>query len=345
MMAYRPSKKSSNIPDAKGPYTPPFPNPVWTRRRTLKTIFCSSALLGLNLKSVLASTETAPAQGDQHYLAIGDFGSQSAAQFAVAEGLRKYASKLSLPANGLLLLGDNFYKKMEGGLNSPRWRTGFEDIYPASVFPSPCPAVLGNHDYTDNLGGQNVQLAYARTPGTRWTMPAKWYRQDTPLVTLLFLDTNVPTVTSGALNQNEAATQWKWLEQELRKPRSPWTICIGHHPVYSNGKHGDTPALEKHLAPLLQKYGVSLYLCGHDHDLQHLELEGLKTSFVISGGGGARVREGKISDKTRGPYSQSVYGFTHLKITPAEIIVRHFDANDRPLHAFRKLPDFSFAVL
>mgnify|MGYP002146327950 CR=1 FL=1 len=32
-------------------------------------------------------------------------------------------------------------------LKSPRWKTGFEDMYPASVFPGPCPAVLGNHDY------------------------------------------------------------------------------------------------------------------------------------------------------------------------------------------------------
>lgn len=346
-MVSPPLKKSSSTPKAEestGP--PPIVESLWTRRRVLRTLFCSSAALGLNLRSTAfaASDAIAPTTG-LSYLAIGDFGSQSAAQFAVAEGLKTYASKLPLPANGLLLLGDNFYKKMEGGLNSPRWQTGFEQMYPVGSFPNPCPAVLGNHDYRDNVGGEKVQLAYARQPGTRWTMPAKWYRQDTPLVTFLFLDTNVPSVTSAALTAEEAKEQWQWLETELQKPRAPWTIVAGHHPVYSNGKHGDIPTLVKQLGPLLQRHGVALYLCGHDHDLQHLELEGLKTSFVISGGGGARVREGTVSDEVRGPYSQPVYGFTHLEMAPEQMVVRHFDANGKALHAFRKLPDFSFAVI
>lgn len=345
-MASPPLKKSSSTPDARIPASPPrLAGPLWTRRRVLRTLFCSSALLGLNLKSRLFAADPVNVSSDSHWLAIGDFGSQSPAQFAVAEGMKKYAAQLGRPPSGLLLLGDNFYKKMEGGLDSPRWRTGFEDMYPLKSFPNPCPAVLGNHDYNDNKDGQKTQLAYARIPGTRWTMPAKWYRQDYPLVTFLFIDTNVPTVTNEALTANEAREQWQWLEAELQKSRAPWTVCVGHHPVYSNGKHGDTPALEKALAPLFQQYGVALYLCGHDHDLQHLELENLKTSFVISGGGGARVREGTVSEKERGPYSQPVYGFAHLQIGREQLVVRHFDANGKPLHAFRKLPDFSFVVI
>ncbi len=320
-------------------------DPLWTRRRVLRTLFCSSALLGLNLRSPLFAEDAIPSAADLHYLMIGDFGSQSSAQFAVADGLKKYVAQMALPPNGLLLLGDNFYQAMEGGLNSPRWQTGFENMYPVESFPNSCPAVLGNHDYTDNKDGQKTQLAYARKPGTRWTMPARWYRQDSALVTFLFIDTNVPKVTKNALTDEEANEQWQWLEAELQKPRAPWTICAGHHPVYSNGKHGDTGTLERDLAPLLQKYGVALYLAGHDHDLQHLELENLKTSFVISGGGGARVREGTVSEKERGPYSQPVYGFTHLQVEEKQLVVRHIDANGKQLHAFRKLPDFSFAVI
>ncbi len=70
----------------------------------------------------------------------------------------------------------------------------------------------------------------------------------------------MPKVTKNALTDEEANGQWQWLEAELQKPRAPWTICAGHHPVYSNGKHGDTGTLERDLAPLLQKYGVALYL-------------------------------------------------------------------------------------
>lgn len=343
-MVSRPLKKSSSTPDAWASSQSHL-STLWTRRRVLRTLFCSSALLGMNLhaSSQGASTDLSPA--DLHWLAIGDFGSQSAAQFAVAAGMAQYVNQTGLQPNGLLLLGDNFYKKMEGGVESSRWKTGFEEMYPVGLFPGPCPAVLGNHDYSDNKGGEDVQLAYARRPSTRWTMPAKWYRKDTPLVTFLFLDTNIPSVTNDALTKDETSAQWQWLETELQKPRAPWTICVGHHPVYSNGKHGDTPALVEKLSPLLQKYDVALYLCGHDHDLQHLELEGLKTSHVLSGGGGARVREGKVPESERGPFSETVYGFTHLQASGEHLTIRHFDPNGRQLHAFRKLPDFSFTLI
>lgn len=343
-MAFRPLKKSSNTPDV---LASPLNNQpaLWTRRRVLRTLFCSSALLGLNVRAAGPPEAFAVSSSAAHWLAIGDFGSQSPAQFAVSSGMARYVDQSGLQADGLLLLGDNFYKKMEGGVDSPRWQTGFEEMYPVGLFPGPCPAVLGNHDYSDNKGGQDVQMAYARKPGTRWTMPAKWYRKDYAQVTFLFLDTNVPSVTSNALTADEAAAQWQWLEAELQKPRARWTICVGHHPVYSNGKHGDTRALIDNLGPLLQKYGVALYLCGHDHDLQHLELETLKTSFVLSGGGGARVREGKIPESQRGPFSETAYGFTHLQIDADHLTVRHFDPNGKQLHAFRKLPDFSFALI
>jgi len=328
----------------------------WTRRRLLRTLFCSSALAGWNLsRSPLWAAGPDDTPDDLHWLAIGDFGSESPAQLAVARGLASYVRQRSLRPEGLLLLGDNFYGPMPGGVRSPRWKSGFEDMYPADIFPGPCPAVLGNHDYHDNPRGAEVQLSYAGTvPGTRWTMPAPWYRRDwpenQPLVTFLFLDTNTPEISGGpagirdALSRRQADEQWDWIEAELQKPRAAWTVVIGHHPVYSNGQHGDTPQLVKRLGPLLQKHRAAVYLCGHDHDLQHLELEGLCTSYVISGGGGARVREGTISESERGPFSKAVYGFTHIQANPRELTIRHLDANGRLLHSFRKLPSLEFAV-
>jgi tartrate-resistant acid phosphatase type 5 len=52
-----------------------------------------------------------------------------------------------------------------------------------------------------------------------------------------------------------------------------------------------------------------------------------------------------VSEEVRGPYSQSVYGFTHLEIAAGQLVLRHFDANGKLLHGFRKLPDFSFAPI
>ena len=49
-----------------------------------------------------------------------------------------------------------------------------------------------------------------------------------------------------------------------------WLVVVGHYPVYSRGEHGDISELKVYLLPLLQKYAVDVYLCGHDHIAKHL---------------------------------------------------------------------------
>lgn len=71
---------------------------------------------------------------------------------------------------------------MLGGVVSPRWKQGFEDTYPASAFPGPCLAMLGDHD-DDEEGFHKLaaELSCAdANPSTRWTMLAKWYRVHYP---------------------------------------------------------------------------------------------------------------------------------------------------------------------
>jgi hypothetical protein len=237
---------------------------------------------------------------------------------------------------------------MKGGVTSDRWQSGFSRVFPSSHFPAPCWAVLGNHDYNDNPGGERVQLGYAasRDHKTRWTMPGKFYRVDLPAanpqVTFLMIDTNWESINRPIhgdknpcwMSADEQAAQQIWLEQQLASPRAPFTIVIGHHPLYSEGGHGDTAQLVDALGPLFEKTGVHLYLCGHDHDLQHLELKGLKTSFVVSGGGGAglhqhrKLREGSVV--------RDVHGFTHLSFTEKRLHVRHVDPDGKIVHAFSK---------
>ncbi len=334
-----------------------------SRRRFLRTAFCSSAALGLATKPrVLAAGDLAPpsAAGGIELLTLGDFGSRAPAQTAVAKAMRRHVETHRIKPAGLLMLGDNFYGRLSG-INSSRWRSGFSEPYPRSHFPGPCWAVLGNHDYGDTAGGADIQLARAARGFTRWTLPAKWYRAEVttpagaPLLTLLCLDTNLPSsrppseedlakakeaAAKGTplpvkrLTKEEHAAQVAWLQAELEKPRAPWTFVLGHHPVFSNGRHGDTPRLVEWLDPLLRQYKIPLYLCGHDHDLQHLEFEDHPTSFVLSGGGGARVREMKRQD--RGPYGETVYGFSHLTLAQETLTLRHLDANGVQLHGFTK---------
>jgi hypothetical protein len=42
----------------------------------------------------------------------------------------------------------------------------------------------------------------------------------------------------------------------------------------------------EHVKPLFDKYHVQFYICGHDHDLQHLREKGGKTDYIVTGAGG-----------------------------------------------------------
>lgn len=333
------------------------PAPI-DRRRALKTLFCSSALLSLNLREGAGTLRAA--EGDSlDLLLIGDFGTSGSDQRKVAQAMRDYCQTAQITPHGLLLLGDNFYSAAKDGFSteSVRWKNTFEEVYPAEAFPGPCWAVLGNHDYHDNPGGEKVQLAYAQRPGTRWKMPAKWYRFDLgpegkPLATVIALDSNLPSISGGkdkksgkprgSLTEAEAAEQLAWFKAQLGSQRAPFTIVMAHHPVYSNGDHGDTRTLVKEWGPLLQEHKVHAYLCGHDHDLQHLELEGQHTSYVLSGGGGAKTR--KLEGDRKMPYGKDIHGFTHLRIEREALVFTHLDASAEPVHRFTKRLDGSFEI-
>ena len=47
-----------------------------------------------------------------------------------------------------------------------------------------------------------------------------------------------------------------------------WLLAARHYPIFSGGEHGNTPELHASVKPLLERYGVDAYLCGHDHTLQ-----------------------------------------------------------------------------
>jgi tartrate-resistant acid phosphatase type 5 len=334
-------------------------SPVDTsRRRFLRQSFAFSALATLGSFAPQANA-LAPDGAAAEILMIGDWGYETAheGQFGVAAGMRKYMQQHAVRPEAFLLLGDNWYGALEGGAKSPRWKTQFEDIYPQQDFDCPAYAILGNHDY-QNFPGNKVQdeLEYARSGQSRFTMPARWYTFEfpakNPLITFIALDSNVPhgdgSTSHGrdfTLTLDEHKEQVAWLESELKKPRkTPYLVVMGHHPIYSDGPHGDHPILIRDWDPLFRKYGVQLYLAGHDHDLQHLEFDGHPTSFLLSGGGGADLYNLKIQQSARGPYAEKIYGFSHVSVTKEKMTLRHLDSDGKLLHAFTRTPEGKVSI-
>ena len=324
-----------------------------TRRRFLKETVAFSASILLERSSLaqyVAGTGNAAFEGapdSYHLFALGDWGTDTHShQAAVSHAMQAYAATNRIHPKCLLFLGDNWYGWLFGGSASKRWRTQFEEMYPADVFPGKCFAILGNHDYEHRPGDKvAAQLEYAKKPGTRWTLPSKWYSfavpEARPLIRFIALDSNYPERdffrTTPALTRDEIAAQNAWFQQQLAAPtQAPFTIVIAHHPIFSNGDHGDTPALIRDWRHALNEHRVPLYLCGHDHDLQHLEFAGDPTSYVVSGGGGAVLRNMHSRHRNEDVYGRKVAGFTHIEANNDNLIVRLVDSSGTIVHSFSK---------
>merc|ERR1711953_1148996 len=92
----------------------------------------------------------------------------------------------------------------------------------------------------------------------------------------------------GPKNLSAATSQLQWIEDTLKSSTADYVVVAGHYPVYSVGDHGPTSRLSPKNFPLLQKYGVSAYLCGHDHSQQHIDTgDGVQyqviSSFITTG--------------------------------------------------------------
>jgi tartrate-resistant acid phosphatase type 5 len=341
---------------ASSPYKEPlladFAN--LSRRGFLRQTFAFSAMAALRPGALLAQAGgfALPNAGAQHMFMIGDWGTdvEFDQQKTVAASMAKWMDGSHVRPGSMFLLGDNWYGHLHGGLDDSRWKSQFEDMYPADRYPGPAYAVLGNHDYerTSEHDKVELQLQYGAAKHSRWTMPAKWYTfkypQQEPIVTFICLDSNYPGTKawdfkpgSYLMSRAEADQQDAWLAAELAKPRTtPFVAVIAHHPLFTNGIHRDNRILIPRWDRLLRDHKVDFYITGHDHDLQHIEFDGHPTSFVISGGGGAELVNWSVPPENRGPYGGRVVGFSHLEMTKDAMVLRHIGANAQQLHAFRK---------
>ena len=84
---------------------------------------------------------------------------------------------------------------------------------------------------------------------------------------------------------NEA--QWAWIQATLQSSTADWIIVVGHHPVWSVGEYGPTWPLVERLAPLMESAGVALYICGHEHQMEHFRSEPHDTGvdYLVVGNG------------------------------------------------------------
>ncbi len=268
--------------------------------------------------------DEAPSKGALSFLVVGDWGRYgSPPQRSVAARMGEVATATN--AKFILSTGDNFYPNGVASVDDPQWQTSYEQVYTDFSLHNDWYVVLGNHDYH---GNPQAEIDYSKH-SERWHMPARYYTITKPVGThdsaeFFFIDTS-PFIDDYksepdhyALAGQSSEAEVSWLSDELAKSHARWKFVVGHHHIYSGGKRPTQVELERSLVPLMTKYGVQAYICGHEHDLQVIRRPNGKITYLVSGTGS----EHRPTGKTEGTlFSASEYGFMSLTLTPEKLHV------------------------
>ncbi|BAJ81595.1 MULTISPECIES: tartrate-resistant acid phosphatase type 5 family protein [Acidiphilium] len=264
------------------------------------------------------------------FLSIGDWGRDGAHhQRNVAQAMADRAAADS--PRFILSLGDNFYESGVKSVNDPQWKTSFEDVYDQASLQRPWKVILGNHDYRGNVP---AQIEYSKR-SKRWQLPARYYTHTETLpgggeAEIFFLDTSpfirkyVGTVTD--ISGQDPHAQRAWLDDALGRSAARWKIVVGHHPLYTalGGPGHDQPDLIAALEPVLRRHGVKLYINGHDHSMQYVEMGGV--SYVTNGVGSEIYDPGTPS---RAGFCLGAHGFLTTSVTREAIAFAFIDMDGK----------------
>jgi tartrate-resistant acid phosphatase type 5 len=283
-------------------------------------------LLQTALFAQLDAGRTIPADRPIRVVAFGDFGTGDEHQKAVASAIA--LRNAQAPFNMGMTMGDNFYLCGVRSVKDSKWKSRWEDLYTPLGFPFY--AALGNHDYGNppvicpaQRGSPDSEVAYT-AHSTSWKMPARYYTYRAGPVQFIAVDT-----------EGWSDAQLEWIKETLvasaTDPDVKWRIVYGHHPIYTSGVHLNERRigeLRLRLLPVLKAGHVDIYICGHDHDLEHLRSEGME--FLICGGGGAKLR-GFWHKDPLSVFTDSAHAFLDITIDPRKFTAQFLDVNLKSL--------------
>ncbi|MFT4627620.1 MAG: tartrate-resistant acid phosphatase type 5 [Myxococcota bacterium] len=224
-----------------------------------------------------------PASSDTlRIVALGDTGHRNDTQRRVASAVARVCAERGCDA--VILLGDNIYPR---GATAPDAPDALASFAPYADLGVPVYAVLGNHDWGhgNDWGAARAQTALAE--GLPWlTVQPDWSLHAGP-ASLFGLDTTRVFW--------DGAGRTAWMSDAVANARG-WRVVLGHHPLLSNGPHGDAGRYEGLPGiPWLSGRSVrtaledvlcdqaDVYLAGHDHSRQWHSQCGVQ--LIVSGAG------------------------------------------------------------
>lgn len=238
------------------------------------------------------------------FVSVADTGTGARGQYAVAKAMNFY--HLRNPYSLVVLAGDNIYNNGEIEKVNAVFERPYQPLLKKGVKFHAC---LGNHDIRTDNGEPQVKY-----PG--FNMQGRYYTFNRGQVQFFALDTN---------GNADWKNQLPWLEQQLKASKAPWKIVFGHHPIYASGHYGSSTKFIQTFTPLFQKYGVQLYINGHEHHYERTrEING--TTYLICGAGAGSRPVGR-SEWTE--YATTNLSFAAYEVYPDRIEINAIGTDNK----------------
>lgn len=261
-------------------------------RNIISTILLSIFVLGLNAQNKRADKKEL--ENSFNFIIATDLGRNGRYdQKPIAELMGETAK--AIDAEFIVASGDTHHYIGVGSVTDPLWMTNFELIYSHPELQLEWYPLLGNHEYRGNT---QAVIDYSKI-SRRWCMPDRYYTQVYKLkggesLRIIYIDT--PPLIDKYRNDSETYPdavkqdmnkQLAWLDSTLNTSTEKWKVVIGHHPIYAETPKDEDERLDmqKRVDPILRKYNVDMYICGHLHTFQHLRMKDSNIDYVVNTSG------------------------------------------------------------
>ncbi len=240
--------------------------------------------------------------------------------------------------------GDVHHFEGVRSITDPLWMTNYELIYSHPELMLPWYPTLGNHEYRGNT---QAVLDYAGV-SARWQMPDRYYTKVLESggvsVRLVFLDTtpmidkyrNNPGKYPDACKQ-DYKRQLAWADSVLTAAKENWVIVLGHHPIYADTPKSDSERADMlaRLNPILTKHkNVSMYVCGHIHNFQHIRKPNTDIDYVVNTSGSLSRPKVNAVDGTQ--FCSGVSGFSVVSADKTNLSLSLVDKDGNIVYTVNK---------
>ena len=243
----------------------------------------------------------------------------------------------------VLAAGDVHHFDGVQSVHDPLWMTNYELVYSHPELMIDWLPILGNHEYR---GSTQAVMDYSDV-SRRWEMPARYYtrvyEEEGTSVRIVMVDTT-PLMSKyreenqkypeACLQDNEK--QLAWVDSVLNVAKEDWVMVVGHHPIYAETPKDESERLDMQntLGKVLRKYPkVTMYLCGHIHNFQHIRVPGSSIDYVVNSSA-SLSRKVKPIEGTQ--FCSPETGFSVIAADKKELCLHMIDKEGKVLYTIKR---------